>query len=111
MDIYSGEGSGDCCLFIGDKTQISALDNNCWYQSAGGTRRYVRLHDGSYYNYHYNDQAAYQAATGFDTDGLWQNPEFVDADNHDFHLLSSSPCINAGMDVGLTEDFEGNPIR
>jgi len=38
------------------------------------------------------------------------SPGFVDAAGHDFHLLSTSPCINAGTDVGLTEDYAGNPI-
>jgi hypothetical protein len=28
----------------------------------------------------------------------------------DFSLLSTSPCINAGTDVGLTEDYEGNRV-
>ena len=26
----------------------------------------------------------------------------------DFHLRSSSPCIGAGIDVGLTTDYDGN---
>ena len=31
-------------------------------------------------------------------------------DNSDYHLQSSSPCIDAGTDVSLTKDFEGNPV-
>lgn len=27
-----------------------------------------------------------------------------------FSLQSSSPCINAGVSVGLTQDINGNPI-
>ena len=34
-------------------------------------------------------------------------PQFADTLNGDFHLLSSSPCIDAGTDVGLTEDGNG----
>jgi PKD repeat protein len=39
-----------------------------------------------------------------------KNPLFTDASNGDFHLQPTSPCIDAGTDVGLTEDFEGNPV-
>ena len=50
-------------------------------------------------------QAAGKALHCFATD-----PGFVDAAGHDYHLLATSPCINAGVDVGLTEDFEGNTV-
>lgn len=32
------------------------------------------------------------------------------SDVSDFHLQSGSPAINAGVDVGLTSDIEGNPV-
>jgi hypothetical protein len=35
---------------------------------------------------------------------------FADYDNKDFHLKAGSPAIDAGIDVGLTQDYEGNPI-
>jgi len=35
---------------------------------------------------------------------------FVDVANHDYHLVSNSPAINAGDDIAIvTTDFEGNP--
>ncbi len=38
------------------------------------------------------------------------DPQFVDSLNGDFHLLPSSPCIDAGCIVAnLTQDFEGDP--
>ena len=38
------------------------------------------------------------------------SPGFVNATEHDFHLLPSSPCINVGANVGLTQDYEGNTV-
>jgi len=37
------------------------------------------------------------------------DPEFVDSENGDFHLLPISPCIDAGGIVNLAQDFEGDP--
>ena len=36
------------------------------------------------------------------------NPLFVSAT--DFHLQAGSPCINAGVDVGLTTDYDGRAV-
>jgi hypothetical protein len=36
------------------------------------------------------------------------DPRFIG--NGNFKLQSNSPAINAGIDVGLTSDFEGNPV-
>jgi hypothetical protein len=38
------------------------------------------------------------------------DPQFEDVTNYDFHLMSSSPAINAGINLGYTEDFDQNPV-
>ena len=38
-----------------------------------------------------------------------EDPQLVDPANGDFHLLPSSPCIDAGGTVSLTVDFDGDP--
>ena len=38
------------------------------------------------------------------------NPLFEDIARNNFHILEGSPAINAGIDVGLTDDYYGNPI-
>ena len=37
------------------------------------------------------------------------DPEFVTTGS-DFHLQAGSPCINAGIDVGLTTDYDGQVV-
>ena len=38
----------------------------------------------------------WRSATGFDTNSLDFNPQFVDPTNHDYHLKDGSPCKNGG---------------
>lgn len=38
------------------------------------------------------------------------DPLFVDAASDDFHILCNSPCKDAGTDVSLTSDYDGNAI-
>jgi hypothetical protein len=44
----------------------------------------------------------------YDGTNITGDPLFVSAT--DFHLLFGSPCIDAGIDVGLTTDYEGNAV-
>lgn len=50
-------------------------------------------------------------SSGFALNSTIANPAFVSPANHDYHLLATSPCINAGIAVGLTQDHEGRSIR
>jgi parallel beta-helix repeat protein len=45
-----------------------------------------------------------------DTHSNDNDPLMTDPDNDDFTLQPNSPCIDAGVDVGLTEDYAGNPL-
>jgi len=38
------------------------------------------------------------------------DPRFVNPSAEDFHLQAGSPAIDAGLDLGYTEDFEDNPV-
>lgn len=51
--------------------------------------------------------SAYSAANGNTVEG---DPLFVSTVTPDFHLQSTSPAINAGTNVGLTSDYEGNHV-
>jgi hypothetical protein len=41
---------------------------------------------------------------------LFIDPKLTDLGGKDFHLQSSSPCIDTGINVGLVSDFENNSI-
>jgi hypothetical protein len=43
-----------------------------------------------------------------ESDTLKRDPDFISTTN--FRLQASSPAINAGTDVSLTSDYDGNPI-
>ena len=53
---------------------------------------------------------ATEIVAGFEAMAVVTDPLFVDETNHDYHLQSTSPAINAGTDVSLTTDYDGNPI-
>ncbi len=38
------------------------------------------------------------------------NPKWVNPDGDDFHLRPDSPAIDSGVDCGLSEDFDKNPL-
>ena len=46
----------------------------------------------------------------FDPHSLTLDPLVVNAQNGNFHLQADSPAIDSGVNVGLTKDYEGNPI-
>ncbi|HDH06646.1 MAG TPA: choice-of-anchor D domain-containing protein [Nitrospirae bacterium] len=80
------------------------LDNNCYYRESGPVITYLGT------DYALSEFAAYQAASGQDANSIASDPLFVDEINNDFHLSAGSPCIDAGVDVGLSGDFDGNPL-
>jgi len=71
--------------------------NNLYYQAGTGG---VGSIQGSNYANIGDWQAVYTADIGGD-------PSFTSAATNDFTLASSSPAINAGVDVGLTTDYRG----
>jgi hypothetical protein len=59
----------------------------------------------------YSTLADWRTASGQDANSpSVADPLFISTVTPDFHLQSGSPAINAGVDVGLTEDYLGNPV-
>ena len=77
------------------------IDYN-WYSADGATKF---SWDASDYNF-----ADWKTNSSQDADSIVQDPLFVDASSNNFRLQSSSPCIDAGVDVGLTQDYSGNQV-
>ncbi len=53
---------------------------------------------------------AWQTFSGQDVHSAAQDPRLVDTAGRDFRLRSESPCIDAGVDVGVEKDFDGVAI-
>jgi len=81
----------------------ASFQNNIFYSvnapSASGWR---------YQGNDYGSWALWKAAEGAN-DTAFADPLF--RSTTDFRLKAGSPAINAGVDVGLTTDFLGKPIR
>jgi len=54
--------------------------------------------------------STYKTKSNQDVHSINVDPKFISPGNGNFKLQLSSPAINAGMDVGLTHDYIGNPI-
>lgn len=75
-------------LNLAASNTITTWGYNCWYNNTSGTL---------------NGKAA---GTGDVTD----NPLFVNAAGGDFRLTAASPCRDAGVDVGLTTDYDERAV-
>jgi len=92
------------CIYIDDNTVGNSnisITNNCWYKSSG--------------NWYYYDTGTGNALSTWNdyseigTD-VNLDPKFTNIGNNDYSLQIYPPCINAGTDVGLTQDYDGNPV-
>jgi hypothetical protein len=85
-------------LRLGSTATSIAHSNNLYFKTGGGN---VVYWNGTTYN-------VSTAKSTFETSCQNTDPNF--ASSSDLHLQSSSPCINGGTPVGLTQDYEGKAI-
>jgi len=94
------------CLIVDSGSEVNAvLDHNCYYRSSPGA-----LITWAGTDYTSEQFSSYQRASGQDVNSFPDDPEFIDTDKDDLNLSIGSPCINEGVYVGLTQNFEGNYI-
>ncbi len=73
-------------------------DNNCWFNASGGE---IAIDNATKRSF-----AEWQGL-GYDKNSIKADPKFTKPSNGEFSLQPGSPCIDAGMDLGLTTDYKG----
>jgi PKD repeat protein len=76
-----------------ENSSTAVIDNNCWDENYGFSinRSYLSLSQWQ--------------ARGYDINCLYQDANLTNPTDYDFSLRSNSPCIDAGVDVGLSQDY------
>lgn len=79
------------------------LDYNCYYAPDAP----LLFRDGMYSLSGYTPAqwSTFKSEQGKEAHGIYSDPLFVDPENDDFNLSVSSPCVNIGSDIGVTDDF------
>jgi parallel beta-helix repeat protein len=101
-------GGTDATLMLVNTSQSIGFesDYNCFYPTDAS--RFYWLGIGNNYNF-----ADWKTASSQDAHSIHADPEFVSNTPSvikDFKLKSASPCVNAGIDVGLTSDILGTHV-
>ena len=79
----------------------NTCDYNCYYDT--------NLNNKWVYEGNRDTLAAWQSASSQGANSLNADPQLVNPTS-DFHLGPTSTCIEAGVDVGLTEDYDGTAV-
>jgi len=88
-------------IYVGGTVTITS-DNNCFYDT--GTNKW-HWHGSDYTTF-----ANWKTNSSQDASSINQDPVFIDASTNKYSLQSSSPCIDAGVDVSLTTDYAGSTV-
>ena len=97
---YNGGGSAIC---VQDLASFDMDNHNLLYRSNGDDVYGTGKNCFATYSL-----SSYQLATGQGQGSVQANPLFVNESLGDFHLQPSSPAIDAGTDIGINVDFDGN---
>lgn len=99
--VNTSSGGGGC--FYSYLPNSVTHDHNSYFRSHPGNLMYAYI-ESPPAQYSRSDSMLFEK-TSVNTDPLLRN-----ISDFDWHLKKGSPCINAGVNVGLKVDFAGNPI-
>ena len=100
MDCGRGGDELNICIWIhGNIGANNVISNNCFYDADTSD---VIEYKGATCTVAYADANHPEFSNNIGAD-----PKMIDPANGNFHLKGSSPCIEAGVDVSLTEDYDG----
>ena len=105
--IYASGLSGHNPLMLIQSALVNSnvtADYNLYFNTVSATGAFGA---GTTPNY-YSSFSAWKAATSQDEYSIWGDPLFVSLSN--LHLHVDSPAKDAGVDVGLTRDYDGTPV-
>lgn len=103
-NIIYGAANYQFMRFLGDAPDYATFDfdYNQFYYTDGD----AKIYDGSAWK----TLAEHQVAYSQETNSQEGDPKFVGVGGANFHLQSGSPCIDKGVGVGLTQDYDGNGV-
>ncbi|OAS18040.1 fibronectin type III domain-containing protein [Paenibacillus oryzisoli] len=88
-------------------------DYNLMYQTSGNAIYWNQNGASHVYDFGHivgNAAGYYSFDKSQESHSIASDPQFVSVEKSDFHLLASSPAVNAGIDVGLTKDLDSLPM-
>jgi len=91
-----------------DSTEVT-VTNNIFHLNGNTATAFYNGGAGTVWHIANNsfDEVGLIGVAGKGTNSVIGNPLFVDAPNKDFHLQSTSPCIDKGANVNIIKDFDG----
>jgi hypothetical protein len=103
---FYSQGGNNTINCDADSASGLTVDNNLHYMASGVSPVYAKVGATQYTGT--TAWTDWQTA-GYDANGVNGNPQF--RSTSDFRTMASGAGINKGVDVGLTTDFLGKPIR
>lgn len=125
LNNYGNTGGWDGIFISGPSSKNTEIANNLIYDNLSSIRlsatceENCRVYHNTFtkdvgwknnWNFKNNIYFDAEGPNSFDLGNNFEgNPQFVNRQTYDFHLASSSPVIDRGLDVGILSDFDDQP--